>query len=350
MKKKGDMMGESVALFNKQGESLKVDLRFANAGDSENIISLLKNQHGTNYSKKMYDPDYLRNKIELGSLRVVLVESRNDGIVGIVGSNSENAFKGGIAFIMLVVNPRYRGFGLGKILQDFLLKSTEQDAYTCIYGHCMTVDTITQSNQLRFGYTFTGILLNCCIHDRGAEYVRDTNITLPFKDALVVACLSRAKRDAGLLYGYPYSRYISDVYTKLGVAYTLAEDVSRPDALVSDVFWEQDDDQKYAEFFTAAVGLDFADRIKKMIGQYPAREQSFNGFINLNDPGCPYACRILEDYGFFFSGLQPLSGRYEYAIMHYSPFLEVPFEKLAIVFDFKEQFDYIWDKYRAKKR
>lgn len=341
-------MGESVMAFNKQGESLKINLRFANANDVESIIILLKKQHGTNYSKKMYNPDYLCNKVELGNLKVVIAESEDGQIIGIIGSNNDNPFKGSVAFIMLVVNLGYRGFGLGKILQNFLLKSTEQDAYTCIYGHCMTVDTITQFNQIRFGCTLTGILLNCSIHDREAEYIRNIPVAFPFKDALVVACLPRTKRDAGLLYGHLYSTYILDVYAKLGVAYTLSDDVIRPNAPLSDVSWEQDGDQRYCEFFTVAAGLDFADRIKEMIGQYPDRDQTFNGFINLNDPGCPYACRILEDFGFFFSGLQPLSGRYEYVIMHYSPFLEVPFERLAIVSDFKEYFDYIWNKYKEK--
>jgi hypothetical protein len=344
-----ELVGESVRVYSKQGESLQVNLRFAGIDDSEAIIELLKKQHGTNYPKKMYDPDYLRDRIELEDLQIALAVTDSDGIIGLIGTNRDNLFLGSIALIMLVIKLESRGFGLGKILPEFLLQSTDQDRYSSIYGHCMTVDVITQTNLSRLGCNLTGILLNGCIHDRMSEYARRISPALPFKEALVVTCLPRAKTEAGPLYGSAYAGYISAVYRRLGVAFTLHEGVRPPDALVSDLTVHQEEEQKYAEFFLTHTGLDFSDRIRRMLNQYSGREQTFNGFVNLNDPGCPYACGILEDLGFFFSGLQPLSGPYEYAIMHYSPFLEVPFEQLAIVSDFKESFDYIWNKYKEAR-
>jgi hypothetical protein len=89
-------------------------------------------------------------------------------------------------------------------------------------------------------------------------------------------------------------------------------------------------------------GNDFKDILNKMLEQHSGvANQTFTVFLNLNDPACPQACRLLEERGFFFTGIQPLSGAYEYLLMHYSPSLPVPFDQIAVVPEFKERFEYI---------
>jgi hypothetical protein len=87
-----------------------------------------------------------------------------------------------------------------------------------------------------------------------------------------------------------------------------------------------------------------------MLSQYGALEnQDFNALINLNDPGSPGACCMLEERGFFFTGLQPLAGSYEYMILHYSPAIAVPFERVMVIPEFEEQFKYIQTKYKEAR-
>jgi hypothetical protein len=163
----------------------------------------------------------------------------------------------------------------------------------------------------------------------------------------VVACLPQAKHDAGPLYIPPaYGDYIIGVYTALGVAFTVKAG-EEPVALPSIYILNDIKKHRYCELIVQKPGNDFKDILDKTLEQYDGLEnQTFTVFLNLNDPGCPRACSLLEERGFFFTGLQPLSGSYEYLLMHYSPSLPVPFDRIAVVPEFKERFDYIHELYR----
>jgi hypothetical protein len=101
---------------------------------------------------------------------------------------------------------------------------------------------------------------------------------------------------------------------------------------------------RYDELFIREAGLDFPDAVEKIWGQ-SSGERAFNVFINLNDPACPYACTFLENRRFFFTGIQPLSGEYEYLIFHYSRVIRVPFEQIAVIPEFRKRFAYIKTQY-----
>jgi hypothetical protein len=268
---------------------------------------------------------------------IVVVETEA-GIMGTIGAKTENIFAGTLTLAMLILKPEIRGFGLGRKLQQFILGALPVDTFACVYGHCMTIDTISQMNHIKLGYRLTGLLLNCYQYDPAAEYRGD--IPIPLKETLVAACLPKAKQDAGILYAPPsYSAYIEEVYTSLGTAYTISTDNEYEIAVVQSKYSiHQDEQHRYCEVCIMEAALDIGDIFDEMLTRYAALEyQTFNVFVNLNDPAAPYTCRLLEDRGFFFTGLQPLSGNYEYMLMHYSPSIPVPFDKIAIVSEFNKQ-------------
>jgi hypothetical protein len=335
---------------NREGESIDVVFRFAVPGDVPQIISLLKKQHGSGYYPKMYDEVHVKNLIKGERLKVAVAELEDNILAGMIGTITDNSFPGSISFNMLTISPGMRGFGLGKKLQAFLMETIPPKTYTCIYAHCMTLDIVTQKNHLEFGYHITGLLLNDFFHDTAAEYL--AGVSLPVKYNVVVACLPQAKHDAGPLYIPPaYGDYIIGVYTALGVVFTVKageEPVALPSIYTASIYTLNDiKEHRYCELMVQKSGNDFKDFLDKTLEQYDGLEnQTFTVFLNLNDPGCPRACSLLEERGFFFTGLQPLSGPYEYLRMHESPSLPVPFDRIAVVPEFKERFDYIHELYR----
>jgi hypothetical protein len=209
----------------------------------------------------------------------------------------------------------------------------------------MTLDTRSQRNHIEFGYHMTGLLLNDYIYDTTAEYLR--GLSLPVKQTVLVACLPRAKKDAGILYIPPsYRDYIVGVYKPMGITFSEGSGERLTD-FPSIYNLDNMTEHRYCELLVQKPGDDFKEVLVKMLGQYGGPEnQSFTVFVNLNDPGCPHACRLLEEQGFFFTGIQPLSGQYEYLLMHYSPALPVPFDRVVVVPEFKERFDYIHHLYQ----
>ncbi|MDR3161537.1 MAG: hypothetical protein LBU28_07990 [Spirochaetaceae bacterium] len=334
-----------MTIYNKKGESRDVVFRFARPDEAPHLIALLKKQHGIGYYSKMYDETYMKDLIATENLRITIVEQADGTLAGIVGVSSDNPFPGSISFVMLMIIPSMRGFGLAKKMHAFLMDAIPPQAYTASYGHCMTLDTKSQKNLIGFGYVMTGLLPNGYFNDPTAEYL--AGFTLPVKDVLVVACLPHTKKDAGCLY-IPsfYREYVIGVYRSLGVIARI-ETGEIPSGFASVYSLSDIPEHRYCELLVQKTGDDFKEVLVKMLRQYGGPEnQSFTAFVNLNDPGGPHACRLLEEQGFFFTGVQPLSGQYEYLLMHYSPALPVPFDRIAVVPEFKERFDYIRHLYQ----
>jgi hypothetical protein len=337
-----------VILHNKQGDSLEVTIRLACPDEAPQLITLLKKQYGSCYYDAMYDEERVRHALTAASLRLVVAELTDGTIAGMIGANSNNDFPGSLLFSMLVIENSCRGFGLGEILSRFLMNMdlVAPDTYTCIYGHIITLDTFSQATHYNFGYRMTGLLLNCYIYDREAEYM--TGLPLPFKDSLLVACLPQGKKDAGTFHvAAAHAAYITEVYKELGVRFTIITPAkARPAAPLTRYSLHQDEKHNYGELFIWEAGLDFSEVLEHIVEQYTSQEQTFNVFINLNDPACPYAGIFLENRGFFFTGVQPLSGEYEYLIFHYSRAIGIPFEQIAVIPEFRKRFTYIKTQYK----
>ncbi|MDR2246173.1 MAG: GNAT family N-acetyltransferase [Treponema sp.] len=333
---------------NKKGESLNFKLRLARPDDAPQLIALLIKQHGKNYpDRQFYDEAWIRQRIERRTMHFAVLELADGTVAGMVGGNEEIVFSGSIVFFLLTLDPLLRGFRAGAHLHRFLLESVQIGTYTCIYGYCLTLDTASQKICTELGYYMTGLVLNRYIYDATAKNLVD--LSLPLKRTHLVVCIPRAKQDAGILYAPPaHTAYIRDAYESLGVAYRFSnQEETKLGTMPSLVTITPYEEHRYCELLVKETGHDFARILEDVLKHYGALEQqTFNVFINLNDPGCPDACRLLEEQGFFFTGLQPLSGQYEYMIMHYSPRLPVLFDKIAVVPEFNKQFSVIQHNYQ----
>jgi hypothetical protein len=337
-------------IYAKDGASLEVDIRFALPREAEKIVALMKRQHGGSYMPSFYKAEWIREMMEKGVMRFAVAVIEDGAIAGVIGADVENIFTGSMDLILQVVDKSLRGFGMGKILQGFILDSPDWEKYTCIYGHCLCLDIVSQKNHIHYGYEMTGALLNRYFFDRNSEFF--ANLDLPLKYSTIVACLPKAKKDAGRIYA-PAGKehYIEDVYRSLGASFTFEEGRPVPPAARLSLTITQNDPHRYLELFVLENGPDLGWIFHQTLEKYRVIEnQTYNVFVNLNDSGCPETCRILEDHGFFFTGIQPLSGRYEYAIYHFAPFLKDPFDKVATVPEFASRLDEIKSLYEDQRK
>jgi GNAT superfamily N-acetyltransferase len=337
-------------VYNKRREELEVDIRLARREDVPDMISLLIKQHGNYYQRTdLYSMDFFGQAIEKKDLYMVVAELADGLVAGMTGANGKTEFAGALEWIMLTIRPSCRGYGMGKHLISHLQQALPPELYTCVYGRCMSLDTVSQKILAGLGHRITGALFNCYRVDAHAENL--SGMTLPFKHNLILTCLPGNKKDAGPLYAPPaHAGYIRGVYETLGVAYALREGGGKPQGDSSACAVTPMEDHRYCELFAEGVGLDFKGILENALNRYGALEgQSFNALINLNDPAAPWAGDLLEDRGFFFAGVHALSGPREYMIFHYSPALEVPFDQIAVLPDFAETFSYIKDRSRGKR-
>ncbi|MDR2760151.1 MAG: GNAT family N-acetyltransferase [Spirochaetaceae bacterium] len=341
-----------MTVYNKRRETREVTIRLAKPEDVPDIITLIIKQHGNYYPyADLYSMDFVRRVIENRDMYIVVAELAGGLLAGMTGANSKTQFAGTLEWIMLTIRPSCRGFGMGKILISFLQQALPAEQYADIYGHCMSLDTASQGILAGLGHHITGTLLNCYRLDTHAENF--AGLALPFKHNLIVTCLPGNKKDAGILYIPPvHAGYIKGVYESLGTAYTFREpERAEPGGAPSDCTVTPMEEHQYCELRTEEIGSDFEKTLDDVLKQYGAREgQSFNAFINLNDPAAPWAYRLLEDRGFSFAGIHALSGPREYMMLHYSPAIPVPFDRIMVLPGFAGEFAYIREQYERRKR
>jgi GNAT superfamily N-acetyltransferase len=343
--------GESVILrvYNKKGAPLDFVIRQARPDEAPKVIALITLQHGKNYpDHTVYDRDFMRDHIEKDLYRIILAEHADGTAMGVVGFKKENPFPGSLVFSFLVVDPRFRGFGLGKLLLRSLLDFLSGEAYTCVWGYCITIDTLSQASHDELGYRPAGLVPNCYFFDANGKFGAYLDVPLPLKHSLLVMCLPCGKRDAGVLYAPSlYREYITEVYESMQVMYRLREpEIDTPEAGHSLFAADQNEYHHYCELMVQQAGIDFKEILEKTLAQYAGLEnQTFNTFISLNDPGACFASRVLEEQGFFFTGLQPLAGQYEYMLFHYSPGLLIPFDTIKVTPAFERRLAYIKNLY-----
>jgi hypothetical protein len=314
------------------------------------IISLLIKQHGNYYPyADLYSMDFVGQALDNKDLYMVVAELDSGLVAGMTGANAKTQFEGALEWIMLTIRPACRGFGMGKHLIGYLQQALPPELFACVYGHCMSLDTASQGILAGLGHRITGAFLNCYRLDTHAENL--SGMTLPFKHNLIVTCLPGSKKDAGILYAPPaHAGYIRGIYETLGAAYTIQEaEGTRPLDPSPACSVVQKENHRYCEFFAEEIGLNFEKTLEDALKRYGGLEgQTFNVLINLNDPTAPWAGDILEGRGFSFTGVHALSGPREYLMYHYSPAVEVPFDKIAVLPAFEETFFYIRDQIKGR--
>jgi GNAT superfamily N-acetyltransferase len=297
-----------------------------------------------------YDRDWLAGGIAKEALRFFVAELPGASLGGIAGLDAEGHFPGSLILILLLVDKTLRGYGLGKLISPYVLKAASQIPCTCEYAHSLTIETISQSFLETEGFKTTGLILNRYMMDPGAPYV--TVADLPFKTSHLIACYMRDKKDAGTLYvPDPYQAFAGEVYRSLGAAYTLVPSPSpNRDAGTAEFSYTQAEIDRYCEMIVRKTGAGLRETLEDLLDTWAALpRQTFNIFINMNDPGCPRLCAFLEGRGFFFTGIQPLSGLNEYLIYHYAPGLADPFDKVAVIPGFVKHLDWMRSLHKCNR-
>ena len=163
------------------------------------------------------------------------------------------------------------------------------------------------------------------------------------------------KQDAGIVYiPYEHQIFAAKVYDSLGVKYCIGQgddesiSVLPPQSLIS--FW-QNELQECLEINVYMVGEDLVDRIDGLHNKYPLKgTQTSNVFLNCSNKEAVWAYHVLEEAGYFFTGLKPLYGKKEYMVMHNPGEVEIYFEDYVVSSEFAKVLNYVRKAYENRRR
>lgn len=271
--------------------------------DAENISRLIYRTYRYTYPKEdLYYPKRVRAYIERGEKFGVIVKTEQGEPVGyfavIVKKDSPIGEVG-----EAVVSPSHRGRGIMKRMMAALIEMAKERGLLGLFGEAITVHTISQRVNAKFGFSSTALLLGTFPEAKivGIEdnYGQRVSVVIDF--------LSLKKREKTEFYAPPqYRNILKEIYRGLGISASTGRKRAGNVPSVSKISLNVNSSIGTAEIIVKKAGRDLIDRIVKKRNRLFERgiEVVYLDFPLLNP-----ATKNLPDlkpYGFVFAGLMPL--------------------------------------------
>lgn len=340
--------GKILNLGNGQGESLPVVLRKYRPGDEEDMIACIRDEYGESYFKKeLYDGGYIKKKAEEGGMIFLVAKTLSGDTAGMMVLKRFCPEENMCELASQILKKKYRGYGLSMPFAKYGMEILSAGPYYAAYSLPVLFHDISQRHVYELGLRATGFILNVFdLKKISHSYENGRNS----KHSQGIQVKAVKKENAGTVYiPGEHQAFCRVVYGRLLVRYRLAKEKKgirkgRPEGLPekSLVTYKNDNAQSSLEISIYAVGADLKKRLTKIYEKYPLTgKQTANVFLNCSDRYSVYAYRILEDEGWFFTGLKPLCSDREFLVMHHKGEVEIYFGDYVVSREFKPLLEYI---------
>ncbi len=352
---------QTLVLESKGKQPITVHLRLFRIGDENGMIACIRDEYGDTYFKTgFYDPEYLRREAEEGVITFLIAETDEDGIIGMMILKEFYPKESMCEIASQVFRKKYRGYGLAMPFFEYGMKLLLSRNYSAAFCLPVLFHDVTQRLLYRLGMRATGLVMNVFDMD---HITNSYNNGRNRKHSQGIQIRAVGKRDAGVVY-LPEEHYAfcRDIYASLGVVFTIAtanirripdnEDREAQDRtgqlpVYTEMEYVNDDLQHSLTIDVRRAGRDLAKRITKLHTRYPLQgKQTAVVFINCNDPGAVWAYEVLQEMGYFFTGLKPLCSEREYIVMHHEGEMQIYFEDYWVSGEFASLIGYVETCYK----
>ncbi len=271
--------------------------------DAEDIAKLIYRAYGYTYAKEdMYYPEKIKQALERGEKFGVIVRTEKGEAVGyfaVLRSTDSNIGEVG----EVVVSPKHRGRGLMTMMMNALIKMAKEKGLLGLFGEAVTVHTISQRVNAKFGFKSTALLLGLFpyIEYKGFE-VKQPRISV------VIDFLPLTDRDKVKVYlPDKYKNILKQIYKNLGIDMSIGKKENYSLKEKSNIKLDISFKHQRAVFVVKEYGLDFIERIEKKIKSL--KEKGIEAFfidLPLEHPHTKHIVEPLNKIGFIFGGLMPL--------------------------------------------
>ena len=299
-------------LFRKE-ELLREPERTANycispigEGDAEDISKLIYRTYRYSYPKEeMYYPEKVRGFIRSGKKFGVIVRTAEGEAVGyfaVIRMPDSNIGEIGEA----VVSPGHRGRGIMKMMIDALIGMARERKLSALFGEAVTVHTISQKVNMKFGFRSTALLLGAFPPSK----IVGLRESYPQRVSVVVDFLSlKPLEERTVFVPGEYRNMVRRIYRNLGTPVRMG----RGKAALTDksrLSFSVNYSQGTAVIVVKHAGEDLGERVKRKLSVLMRKGiKVIYADLPVESPRTPEACRVLRDIGFIFAGILPLFHR-----------------------------------------
>jgi len=274
--------------------------------DAEDIAKLIYRTYGYTYPKEdMYYPERIRDFISSNRKFGVIVRTKEGEPVGyfavIVKEDSKIGEIG-----EAVVSPSHRGRGIMKRMLSELIGMAKERGLLGLFGEAVTVHTISQRVNRKFGFSSTALLLGTFPETKivGMEkrYGQRVSVVIDF-----LHLIERKRTEI-----YPPRRYrklVKEIYCEMGIEAKTGRKRGKELPPTSKISLSVNSSLKSAVVVVKEVGKDLIERLRRK------RDNLFKRGISVVYVDFPLfrpetrELPNLVPYGFVFAGVMPLFHR-----------------------------------------
>lgn len=342
-------------LVNENGEEKTFLIRPKKNGDEKEMIECICDEYGATYFKQnFYDEAYLQKESEEGHISFFVAEvvEDRDGrkdfcmgeIAGMMILKDSYPVASMCEIASQIFKKKYRGYGLAMSFFEYGMRVLEKRQYSSAFCLPVLFHDVTQRLMNRFGFIATGLLLNVFdVEDMTHSYDNGRNT----KHSQGIQVKKVGECNVGTLYlPKEHAKFCKQIYNQLGVKCKIVYDAKKvAESGVGYVTSKQNEKQHNLEIHIYSVGENVVDQVENVLKNCPLKgKQTANIFLNLCDERAAWAYRQLKEKGWFFTGLRPLCGEWEYMVLHNCGETKVYFEDYHMSDEFQILTNYIMRK------
>lgn len=347
---------KTLHLKNKEERKLTITLREYRPGDEEGMIACIRDEYQDTYFKRgFYEPVHIKEESDSGHITFLVAQTKAGEIAGMLILKEFSPEEDMCEIASQIFRKKYRGYGLAMPFFEYAMNILLDRSYSAAYCLPVLFHDVTQRLLYRLGLRATGFILNIFDIEHITHSYQNGKNT---KHSQGIQIRAVGKQDAGDLYlPKEHQQFCANIYKELGVGFHMEqEDVDHGRVLppVSLLTIWQNELQKSLEITIYLVGEDLPLRIVDLHTKYSLRgRQVSNIFLNCNDKNAVWAYHVLEEEGYFFTGLKPLCSKKEYMVLHNPGMVEICFKDYVVSEEFAGLLHYvskIYEKYKKRKK
>ena len=289
-------------------EKVEYTLTTVKEEDAEDISKLIYRVYGYTYPKEeMYFPDKVKLALKQGKKFGVIVRTNKGEAVGyfaVIMSTDSKIGEVGEA----VVSPKHRGKGIMKMMLKALIDLAKSKGLLGLFGEAVTVHTISQKVNAKFGFKSTALLLGMFPSDIKYKNLAEN---YPQRISIVIDFLPfYTEKEKNVYLPKEYAKLLKEIYENLGFNVknlkpkeTKLEPISNIDTEISYKFGN-------AVIIVRKYGKDFEAQLEQKINDLKNKgiEAVFID-LPLDEPFTKSIVPVVKKFGFIFAGLMPMFHR-----------------------------------------
>jgi len=299
-------------LVQNKNDSRQIEINFikgehAAHGMTECMLSAYGNS-GNYFNPGMFDEEHIKSEIKAGSLDVFLGETEDGTPLTTLSARRNPFFEQSLELCSLAVNKDYRGLNLGAVTINHLVNEFKKSILYArvVTIHTLVADVLESHGLLPFGFTF-GVF-------NAKKHLNELNLKSE-KISLGIYVRNNGQSTVKPLYiPEKLAQFTQERYSALGITAEINNKKVQPGEKTQTEYL-QDEYNLALSIFVFKCGQDLTERIGEIEKSYTSRLQTFDLYLNINEPSAVYGYEALVKAGYKFAGLMPLCGEYEYIIM-----------------------------------